>query len=226
MLVILLIIISVYYLSIKPKHMNMTKYRFIHPTKSGGTAVERYFKQYYSNNICGQGHGDTCKNNNNPIIIVRDVKTRFYSMYKYWKNGAIDTQFKRNNEWCSEKSNISVLDFINMLKSKDKQLYQGFTWDQHFAPTVRWIDPSCKYKNIIIIRYEENLNDKIQKLINRLGIKNKNIPVPVVNVSKNTNCKYDIENKIVNEFIQEYFKDDIELIHKINTKPELFKLVI
>ncbi len=226
LLVISLIIISVYYLSMKLNYNNMTKYRFIHPTKSGGTAVERYFKQYYSNNICGQGHGDTCKNNNNPIIIVRDVKTRFYSMYKYWKNGAIDTNYKRNEAWIYKYNDTTVFDFIRMLKSKDRQLYQGFTWKQHFDTTVKWIHPSCKYKNIIIIRYEENLNVKIQKLINKLGIKNKNIPVPVVNVSKNTNCEYDIENKIVNEFIHEYFKDDIELIHKINTQPELFKFVI
>lgn len=55
---------------------NTFNYRFIHPTKSGGTAVEKYFKKYYSNNICGEGHDNTCKNNNNPIIIVRDVKKK------------------------------------------------------------------------------------------------------------------------------------------------------
>ncbi len=226
-LVLIILLLSGIYLYLFSINIpNMTQYTFIHPTKSGGTAVERYFKQHYSSTICGSGHGNICKNNNNPIIIIRDVKTRFYSMYKYWKNGAVDTKYKRNKEWGCKYTDTTVLDFINMLKKNDRQLYNGFTWKQHFEPTVKWIHPSCKYKNIIIIRYEENLNGKIQKLINRLGIPNKNIPVPIVNVSKSTNCEYNGNDDIINNFISDYFKSDIEFIHKINTQPELFKLVI
>jgi hypothetical protein len=74
-----------------------TVYTFIHPTKSGGTALEQYFDKYYQKNIdISGGHEVKCSNTNNPIIVVRDVKTRFYSMYKYWKNGAIDGLWKRS----------------------------------------------------------------------------------------------------------------------------------
>lgn len=205
----------------------MSKYTFIHPTKTGGTSVELFFKEHYSDYIVGEGHGNICTNENNPIIIVRDVKSRFFSMYKYWKNGAKDTKFKRSRKWIEEHKNVTILDFIHMLKSKKRkeQLYSGFTWDQHFDNITKWIKPNTNFKNIIIIRYEKNLNQKIQTLINRLGIKNKNVILPVSNVSLDTNC-VEIDNKEVKEFISEYFKDDIEFIRRINSNPHAFKLVI
>jgi hypothetical protein len=195
-------------------------YTFIHPTKSGGTAVEIYFSKHYSNYIIGCGHNNIC-NNNNPIIIVRDVKSRFLSMYKYWKNGAIDTQYKRNDEFKQKYKNFSILDFINLLKNDKEQLFFNFTWKQHFEPTSEWI--KCDYKKIIIIKYNDDLNDKIQNLIDILGIPNKNIPLLKKNISVNTEIE-DCEE--IDNFINEYFKKDIELINTINTNPELFKIVI
>ena len=50
-------------------------YTFIHPTKTGGTAVEGYFKTFYPNHIQGEGHGNKCTANNKPIIIVSGVGT-------------------------------------------------------------------------------------------------------------------------------------------------------
>jgi hypothetical protein len=43
----------------------MDKYRFIHITKSGGTAVEQYFEKNYSDYIEGNGHVGVCDKNNN-----------------------------------------------------------------------------------------------------------------------------------------------------------------
>ena len=127
-LVLIILLLSGIYLYLFSINIpNMTQYTFIHPTKSGGTAVERYFKQHYSSTICGSGHGNICKNNNNPIIIIRDVKTRFYSMYKYWKNGAVDTKYKRNKEWGCKYTDTTVLDFINMLK----KMIDNYIMDSH-----------------------------------------------------------------------------------------------
>ena len=203
-------------------------YTFIHPTKSGGTAIELYMNKYYSDYITGRGHGNVCTNYNNPIIVVRDVKSRFISMYKYWKNGAIDTRFKRDINWRKKYKNFTILDFINMLKFNKKKLYSGFTWNQHFNSTSSWIN-NTDYKNIIIIKYDDNLNKKIHQLIDKLNIPNKNIPLGIVNKSFVDN--YDVqlihkyENQI-NQFIKVYFKDDIDLIYKINNHPELFKIVM
>ena len=202
-------------------------YTFIHPTKSGGTAVERYFRDYYKDYIIGMGHATKCSNINNPIIIVRDVKSRFLSMYKYWKNGSVDNIFgKRDESWKQKYNNATVLDFIQILKNDKSLLYHKFTHKEHYFNTTHWIG-NTDYKNIIVIKYDNNLNNKIQKLLTALSIPNKNIVLPIINKSNsidNKVCK--TNNKYVDEFIQNYFKDDIKLIKTIENKPGLFKLVL
>ncbi len=203
------------------------KYTFIHPTKSGGTAVENYFSKHYKDYITGTGHETKCTNTNNPIIIIRDVKSRFYSMYKYWKNGSIDSNFKRSSDFKEIHKSISILDFIDLLKYNKEKLYHGFTWNQYFENTNKWIGDT-DYKNIIIIKYCNDLNDKIQKLINYLNIPNKNIPLTKYNVSVDMSDqdKLLMDDVNINEFIEDYFKDDIKLINIIENNPEQFKLVI
>ena len=201
------------------------KYTFIHPTKSGGTSLGKYFKKNYSIYIQpSHAHKEVCTNKNKPIIVIRDVKTRFFSMYKYWKNGS---EKRIRTEYLQDRNkNKTIFDFIDFIKTKNRtELYLANLWDVHFKPTTFWIN-NTDYKNIIIIRYQNNLDTKVQKLIDLLGIPNKNIPVPMTNVSYNKNCEYDLNDIVVNKFIDEYFRDDIELINKINSHPELFKLVI
>ena len=196
------------------------KYTFIHPTKSGGTSVADYFEKHYKDYIKGNNHTNKCNNNNNPIIIVRDVKSRFLSMYKYWKNGSELYRDKKK-----DTSNVSMLQFIELLKSNKKQLFNSYMWDVHYDNTEKWIN-NTDYKNIIIIKYDKDLNEKIQKLINILRIPNKNIPLIKKNISKPINNESELNNPIVIKFIEEYFQKDIELINKIENNPELFKLVI
>jgi len=202
-------------------------YTFIHPTKSGGTALEQYFDKYYQKNIdISGGHEVKCSNTNNPIIVVRDVKTRFYSMYKYWKNGAIDGLWKRSLDEIQQNKNTSIFDFINILLNNNKKLCGKFIHPYHFYNTCYWIPKNVDYKNLIIIKYDTNLNDKVQKLINILNMESTNIPLNFVNVSNNINTEFDINDERINNFIEKYFYDDIQLIKKINSQPELFKLVI
>lgn len=200
------------------------KYTFIHPTKTGGTSCERFFKKYYPTYIQGEGHNTKCTNNNKPIIIVRDIYDRFLSMYYYWKNGAIDTRFKRDKDFINKYNNITIKQFIELIKNKKHAiLFKKFTWDRHFWPITNWIN-NTKYENIIIIKYEKNLNEKIQTLLNTLKIPNKNILLPKVNISNRDNKEeLDEEDK---EFVKTYFKTDFELIETIETSPHLFKLVI
>ena len=105
-----------------------------------------------------------CSNNNNSIIIVRDAKSRFLSIYKYWKNGAIDTHYKPSSYYKEKNKDITILDFINIWKTNKEYLLTDFTWDQHFHNITEWIG-NTEYKNIIIIKYEKDLNNKIQKKI-------------------------------------------------------------
>lgn len=209
---------------------NITKYTLICPTKSGGTVTRDYFnKHYYKHFVFSNKqpciHRDICTNVNNPILIVRDVKDRFLSMYKYWKNGS--EKWKRTNDWKKTHKNTTILDFIRMLKENDKSLITEFTWEQHYHNTSNWIKPGTNYKNIIIVKYEKILEKKIHLLLNNLNIPNKNIPLPVVN--KTIPCQDEkaiLESEEVNRFIHEYFKKDIEFHKTIETHPELFKMII
>lgn len=158
--------------------------------------------------------------------MVRDVKTRFYSMYKYWKNGAIDGLWKRSLDEIQQNKNTSIFDFINILLNNNKKLCGKFIYSYHFYNTCYWIPKNVDYKNLIIIKYDTNLNDKVQKLINILNMESTNIPLNFVNVSNNINTEFDINDERINNFIEKYFYDDIQLIKKINSQPELFKLVI
>jgi hypothetical protein len=200
------------------------KYTFIHPTKSGGIAIDEYFTEHYREYISDSKlHKNKCTDTNNSIIVVRDVESRFLSMYKYWKYGS--DRWKREKK---ELKNISLIDFINLLKTNKRKLYGGIIWNQHFDNTTDWINTD--YKNIIVIRYSSNLNDKIQKLLQVLEIPNKYIPLPKTNVSRKIEDESDLHlqlnDPIVKEFISSYFKSDIELIETIRLHPERFKHVI
>lgn len=200
------------------------KYTFIHPTKTGGTACENYFSNYYNNYIVGIGHDHKCTNTNNPIILIRDPIDRFISMYKYWKNGAVDTIFKRNENFINKYNEVNIKKFIELLQNNPKELYYEFTWDVHFAPQVNWIN-NTDYHNIIIIKYAKNLNKKINHLITILEIPNKNIELNLLNITKNTDESICLDIDDIH-FIKDFYKKDYELIEKINNNPELFKLVI
>mgnify|MGYP001308426583 CR=1 FL=1 len=99
------------------------KYTFIHPTKTGGSALEFYFKKNYSNKIYNNGHSLKCNSSANPIIIIRDPIDRIISMYKYWKNGADERTIegprhhaRRDDEFKKMVKDIDFEKFINLIE--------------------------------------------------------------------------------------------------------------
>lgn len=198
-------------------------YTFIPVTKTGCTAFKKIIQQYYLKYFFNvdQSHHIKCLNNNNPILTIRDPIDRFISIYRYWKYGS--ECYKRNRVFIEKYKNYNIKHFINLLKTKSKKdLYNTYTWNVHFEPQTYWIN--CDYKNIIIIKYDNDLNNKFNILLDKLCIPNLHSKLEHINISNNTE-PISLDDDDV-QFIKEYFKDDYQLIDTINNHPELFKMVI
>lgn len=195
------------------------KYTFIHPTRTGGTACLLFFREYFKDSI-----KDNVRENNNPIIIIRDPIDRFLSMYFYWKYGTIDNN-KRDKKFKEDNRHVNIKKFISFIKDNNiKKLQHAYTWDQHFFPQVKWID-KVDLKNLIVIKYQKDLDKSMQKLLSYLGFDNRDLILPKKNISNK-----DGENVILDDldlqFIHEYYIKDFILIDKINLYPEMFKKII
>jgi hypothetical protein len=149
-------------------------------------------------------------------------------MFKYWKAGAVDGLYKRTPAFKAKYANVTILDFIAMLKANSGELISGFTWGEHFTKTVHWIN-NTDYKHIAVVRYDSDLNSKLPRLLAGLGIPDKGVTLSRLNVSvdnkKDDEC-YKENAQYVDEFVKEYFKEDVELMDAIENSPERFKLVV
>ena len=211
------------------------KYHFIHITKSGGSCF--YFNTTKAENYSDfiefdrlkLAHELTCAEVDNPIVIVRDVESRFYSMYRYWKYGS--ELWPRSIEKLEQTLHYSILDFIELLENGDMvkitELSDNETiWFKHFLPSSHWIKEK-DYSKTVVVRYQRDLNEQFQKLFRRLGF-DINANYPKINASRPDSSEKIWENNKakINEFISKYFEDDIKLINSINSNPSLFRLVI
>jgi len=205
--------------------MNQTtnRFSFIHPTKCGGTAVEIFLLENYSKYFVMQTHHKLCCTNyNNPIIIIRDPIERFISLFNYWKYGS--EIFIRDKFFLEKNKNITIKEFISLMKeNKTNTLFHSFTWAKHFQKMTHWIN-NTDYKNIIILTYKNDMNYTIQKMLRLFNIPNiVDKKVEKCNISKGKEQVILDEEDI--DFIKEYFKEDFDLIHLINTQPKLFRAV-
>jgi hypothetical protein len=204
-------------MNLYPIRKKNTKFTFVHPTKCGGCAVEDFLNENYSDYFLIEGHYNKCEYNNDSIIIVRDPVDRFKSMYKYWKYGSERHQI--NEEHIEKYKNINIKTFISMLKHRSYNLITKFTQDIHYKPITHWINTT--YKNIIILKYNKDLNNTVQKMIRKMNIPSVNKIVKHTNISKSTEeIVLDNEDLL---FIKKYFISDYHLIYLINKYPKLFR---
>ena len=204
-------------------------YTFVHATKTGGTAVEQYFKEHHPTSVAGTGHLHKCGRAPMPIIIVRDPEDRFVSMFNYWRNGAESGKYVRDPSWSPPCRTIS--DFIALFKQQDpalvkKKLCTGYTTKLHFVEQSYWIEPQ-DYSRTIVIAYDKNgMDDKIRKLLLHVGLPPVGLPLPKVNVTKRSPPEALVLSDDDRAWIRSEFKNDFRLWHLANKHPDRFKLVV
>jgi hypothetical protein len=197
-------------------------YHFIHPTKSGGTALENFFLAHYKDHIEGRAHKARAADYPHPIIVVRDPYDRASSMFLYWKHGS--SKYKRTGGFRAKWKHLTLEQYLFKVKREDSDLTETFTKEAHHAPTASWIGPES-YSKSIVIEYATDMNYCISALLSHTGIPNKGAKLPVVNPSLG---ELDIKEwtPAAKQLVEEIFVDDFKLIQLMRTEAGKFAFVI
>jgi Sulfotransferase family len=219
--ILVLFAILIIYFTFKPCLMesfeNTKKYTFIHVPKTGGTAINKLLQNNYSSYFdlySNQYHNMVATKNNRPILCIREPTDRFLSIYNYWNTHV--------NEY-HQNVDTSFKNFVHLLKTDSDSLLFGYPpilSEYHYFPQSSYIDPSV-YSHAIVITYDKNkLEDKVNSLLEYLGISNNNNnSLTQETVSNHTDVNPDSEDM---NFIRERYNDDYLLWNKLNKQPDLF----
>jgi hypothetical protein len=191
---------------------------FIHIPKNGGTCLHGLMKDY-SDYFLYQSHDLKSSHTESPICIIRDPYDRFLSAYQYWRNGPENGPHV--NKFRVQK-NLDLNEFINRIQEDKKILNTAITWHVHFLPQCNWLSEK-DYHKAIIINYQSDLSESIQKLFDYLKIPHNGINLPKINVTKSKDTQLTEYAKC---YIEATYREDFELINKIKNEPELFRKVI
>jgi len=195
---------------------------FIHPTKSGGTAIEKFLSEYYSDQIDVQvGHKRTSRDVDCSLIVVRNPYDRAWSMFQYWKYGS--DIFTRTPEFLAENEHVTFEWFLDRVQFNPDRVYGDFLWDVHFLPTSHWLD-SSDYHNTVAMEYHTDMNDSLQELFRKNDIIDKGVVLRTVNPTSGKAGHQWTSNERLR--VERIFASDFYLLNMMQNKPELFNQVI
>jgi hypothetical protein len=203
---------------------------FVHPTKNGGSTIERHLYAHYPEFIAGGGHDNTVASviasGKTPIVPIRQPVGRFLSMYTYWRNGASSGPFKRPKDWNPVVKNAS--EFLVKWQNKDPKLLDqmtaGFTWDIHFASQKKWFTKKEWNKAIVLIYHPDRLHENFSLLLQNLGVPPATETLSKINPSADKKALNLTEE--ASQILRKKFAYDFELWDTLQNHPSKFKKVI
>jgi lipopolysaccharide biosynthesis glycosyltransferase len=209
-------------------------YQFIHPTKTGGTALEKLFAKYYSQYIRGRGHRKLAHRVEHPIVVVRDPVDRALSAFKYWKYGS--SYRRRSDEFLLQHENVTFEHYLQLVESRAPYLLSArgrnkgqwhdpgkpLFWLDHYLPTSHWIRPD-DYSKSIVIQYANDLNYCLRPLFQFTGITDLNVSIDHINVNRKVQINVSSNAMAI---IRRVYVNDFQLLHAMSNEPHRFAYVI
>ena len=154
----------------------------LHIPKTGGISIESFLLQHFPNKfIFTFTHNYTIEDfpENICLVVVRDPRDRFISVYKYWRYGS-NLYFRGNSSDLSLTLNItgyeewkspitSIFDFMNAAgnishpfhsyvlhrlnaSQEGRGMDDAQTWGVHFQPQSNWLKGANR-RNVVLLRY-------------------------------------------------------------------------
>lgn len=205
------------------------RFGFLHPSKTGGTMLERYCSKHYAHHISG-----TCHDNGSwtvidagktPFMLVRDPVDRVRSLYKYWKKGGNSEYYRKDPRNIPPHSIGKFVDLIRTEKWNElcnwymlKALYRQQTW---------WLkEEHWQYTHMGMYSKTE-LGKVVTDMFIKMGLMCKEEPpcdLPVVNQSKQIDESLDLTEEDL-AWIKCRYRDDYKLLNAMMKTPEKFKSV-
>ena len=197
------------------------QYQFIHPTNSGGTALERHFKAHYAKWIHGTGHShnEKARDYPHPIVLVRDPFERACSMFRHWKYGTKSQP--RDAGFKARFASATLEEYLVMVDNRAPALRYKATWNAHWKPTSHWITPE-DYAKSVVIEYSPNLDEALTQLFEYIGAA-KTHSLEIINKSVKTPVEWTANAKAL---VRKMYAQDFELLLAMREEPSRFALVI